>query len=116
MAGEIKGAIASSFGGTDTWETEFRKMALGLSGGSGWVILAYDLHLKRLENYWSWDHLHNLPASFPVLVLDMYEHAYHMDYGAQAAKYIDAFMKNVNWEAVNKRSVSIQKQASEISI
>ena len=109
IAGDIKEAVGASFGSVDAWESEFRKTALGLSGGSGWVVLAYDLHLMRLENYWSWDHLHNLPASFPVLVLDVYEHAYHMDYGAQTARYIDAFMTNVNWEEANKRFLSIRK-------
>lgn len=116
IAGEIKNTLGSSFGGTDIWEVEFKKTAQGIAGGSGWVVLAYNLHLMRLENYWSWDHLHNLPASFPVLVLDMYEHAYHMDYGAQAAKYIDAFLNNVNWEEANKRLLSIQKAASAIAV
>jgi superoxide dismutase, Fe-Mn family len=109
MAGEIKDAIVGSFGSADAWESEFRKTALGLGGGSGWVVLAYNLHLMRLETYWSWDHLHNLPSSFPLMVLDMYEHAYHMDYGAQAAKYLDAFMLNVNWEETNRRYLSIRK-------
>lgn len=112
IAGEIKAAVAASFGGVDTWEAGFRKTGLGLGGGSGWVVLGYNLHLMRLENYWSWDHLHNVPASFPILVLDMYEHAYHMDYGAQAAKYIDAFMANVNWEEANHRYQAIRKCAS----
>ena len=52
----------------------------------------------------TWDHMHNAPMSRPLLVLDMYEHAYHMDYGAAAAKYIDAFMQNVKWEEVNRRA------------
>jgi superoxide dismutase, Fe-Mn family len=115
MSGDIKEAIAAGFGSTDAWEAEFRKTALGLGGGSGWVVLAYNLHLMRLETYWSWDHLHNLPSSFPVMVLDMYEHAYQMDYGAQAAKYIDAFMANVNWEEANRRYFAIRKVASTIS-
>jgi Fe-Mn family superoxide dismutase len=47
--------------------------------------------------------MHNAPTGYPLLVLDMYEHAYQMDYGAAAAKYIDAFMQNVNWDEVNRR-------------
>lgn len=47
--------------------------------------------------------MHNATASYPLLVLDMYEHSYHMDDGAAAAQYIDAFLLNVNWEEVNKR-------------
>ena len=56
--------------------------------------------------------MHNAPFSRPLLALDMYEHAYHMDYGSAAAKYIDAFMTNVNWEEVNKRFVGAQKMAA----
>jgi len=55
------------------------------------VIFAHNLHTGELHNYWSWDHMHNAPTGLPLLVLDMYEHAYHIDYGAAAAKYVDAF-------------------------
>jgi Fe-Mn family superoxide dismutase len=110
-AGEIRPALEHAFGGFDVWESEFRKIAMGLSGGSGWVVLAYNVHQAQLENYWAWDHMHNLPGSLPLLVLDMYEHAYQMDYGAQAAKYVDAFMANVNWEEVNRRFISTRKIA-----
>jgi superoxide dismutase, Fe-Mn family len=108
-SGEISSAINKSFGSFDTWETEFRKTAMSLGGGSGWVVLSYNLHMGDLVTYWSWDHLTNLAAGYPLMVLDMYEHAYHIDYGTQAAKYIDAFMQNVNWEEVNRRYVGIKK-------
>ncbi|MCA1602758.1 MAG: Fe-Mn family superoxide dismutase [Acidobacteria bacterium] len=65
--------------------------------------------VKALHNYWAWDHMHNAPMSRPLLVLDMYEHAYHIDYGAAAAKYVDAFAQNVNWEEVNRRAESSVK-------
>ncbi|HXG85216.1 MAG TPA: Fe-Mn family superoxide dismutase [Pyrinomonadaceae bacterium] len=91
------------FGGFERWETEFKKTANSLSGGSGWTILAFNLHTKELHNYWAADHAHNSPFSVPLLLLDMYEHSYQMDYGAAAAKYIDAFMQNVNWDEVNAR-------------
>jgi superoxide dismutase, Fe-Mn family len=58
--------------------------------------------------------LSRIPATRPLLVMDMYEHAYHMDYGAAAAKYLDAFMQNVNWEEVNRRYVSAQKAAAAL--
>ncbi|HEX5883790.1 MAG TPA: Fe-Mn family superoxide dismutase [Pyrinomonadaceae bacterium] len=67
------------------------------------TILSYNLHTGEVHNYWAWDHMHNAPMGYPLLVLDMYEHAYHMDYGAAAAKYVDAFMQNVNWDEVNRR-------------
>ncbi len=110
--GEILTAIKEWFGSSEQWEAEFKKTAQGLAGGSGWVILAHNFHTSELHNYWSWDHMHNAPFSRPLLVLDMYEHAYHMDYGSAAAKYIDAFMQNVTWEEVNRRFVSAQKAAA----
>jgi len=93
------------FGGFEAWRAEFTKMANGLAGGSGWVILAYNLHTGEVHNYWAWDHMHNVPMGRPLLVLDMYEHSYHLDYGAAAAKYIEAFMENVDWDEVNRRVV-----------
>ena len=110
--GEILTAVKEWFGSSEQWEAEFKKTAQGLAGGSGWVILAYNFHTSELHNDWSWDHMHNAPFSRPLLALDMYEHAYHMDYGSAAAKYIDAFMQNVNWEEVNRRFVSTQKAAA----
>ena len=91
------------FGSYEQWESEFKKTANALAGGSGWVILSYNLHTGEVHNYWAWDHMHNAPMGRPLLVLDMYEHAYHMDYGAAAARYIDAFMQNINWDEVNRR-------------
>lgn len=99
---EPRRALSRAFGTFSRWEAEFRRTANALAGGSGWVVLALgptgDLH-----NYWSWDHAHAAPGSRPLLVLDMYEHAYHLDYGAAAARYVDAFMQNVDWGAVSRR-------------
>jgi Fe-Mn family superoxide dismutase len=97
------------FGDYGTWEAEFKRTGNALGGGSGWAILGYNLHTKELHNYWAADHAHNAPFTVPLLVLDMYEHAYHMDYGAAAAKYVDAFMANVNWEEVNARVEALPK-------
>ncbi|MEO7774185.1 MAG: Fe-Mn family superoxide dismutase [Steroidobacteraceae bacterium] len=95
--------IAASFGTFDAWESEFRRIANGLGGGSGWVVLGFNQHLRVLENYWMPDHATAPVYTQPLLVLDMYEHAYHMDYGAAAAKYIDAFFANINWDTAAKR-------------
>jgi Fe-Mn family superoxide dismutase len=100
---DLRNRIAGSFGTYDAWETEFRKIGQGLGGGSGWVVLGYNRHLKLLENYWLADHATNPPDTEPLLVMDMYEHAYQMDYGAAAPKYIDAFFANIQWDAVAKR-------------
>jgi Fe-Mn family superoxide dismutase len=100
---DLRTRIASSFGSFDTWEKEFRNIGAGLGGGSGWVVLGYNEKFKLLENYWMADHSTSAPYTRPVLVMDMYEHSYHMDYGAAAARYIDAFFTNINWDAVAKR-------------
>ena len=100
---QIRAQIGKTFGDFDTRETEFRKMGLGLAGGSGWVMLGYNVHLKALENYWLVDHLHSPAAAVPLLIMDMYEHSYHLDFGASAAKYIDVFFKNIQWEVVAAR-------------
>lgn len=100
---DVRTKLAGSFGTFDAWESEFRKIAQGLGGGSGWVVLGFNHKLKLLENYWMADHATAPADTTPVLVMDMYEHAYQMDYGAAAAKYIDAFFNNINWETVASR-------------
>jgi superoxide dismutase, Fe-Mn family len=100
---DVRAKIAASFGSFDTWETEFRKIAQGLAGGSGWVVVGFNQRLKLLENYWMADHSTAPANTTPILVMDMYEHAYQMDFGAAAAKYIDAFFVNIQWEAVAGR-------------
>lgn len=107
--GSARKQITQWFGSYEAWEAEFKRTGNALSGGSGWTILAYNQQTKALHNYWAADHSSNAPFSVPLLVLDMYEHAYQMDYGAAAAKYIDAFMQNVNWEEVNRRVESLSK-------
>lgn len=107
--GEVATGLKQAFGSHEAWESEFKRTGAALGGGSGWVMLGLNLHTGELHNYWSWDHLHNAPTSLPLLVMDMYEHAYQMDYGAAAAKYIDAFLANVNWEEVNRRYLKAQK-------
>jgi Fe-Mn family superoxide dismutase len=97
--GALGQAIARDFGSIARWHAEFTAMGKAEGGGSGWVILTYSTRLKRLVNAWAADHTTTLAAGGPVLVLDMYEHAYHMDYGAKAAAYVDAFMANINWES-----------------
>ena len=95
--------LGAGFGDFTTWEAEFRRIAAGLGGGSGWVVLGYNRHSAQIENYWLWDHLHGPPDTAPLLVMDMYEHSYQMDFGAAAAKYIDAFFQNIRWDVVATR-------------
>lgn len=102
-------AIADSFGSFDIWETEFRRIGAGLGGGSGWVILGFNAHTRQLENYWLADHAHGPAATMPILVMDMYEHSYQMDFGAAAGKYIDAFFQNIQWDEVASRIEAAQR-------
>ena len=97
-SGALADAIARDFGSLERWRTEFSAMGKAEGGGSGWVILAYSPRDKRLINQWAADHTTTLAGGRPVMVLDMYEHAYHMDYGAAAAKYVDVFMEAIAWE------------------
>jgi Fe-Mn family superoxide dismutase len=105
-------ALGDAFGTYDAWESEFRRIANGLGGGSGWVVLGFNTHTRQLENYWMADHAHGPAATLPLLVMDMYEHSYQMDFGAAAARYIDAFFKNIQWDTVTARLEKAQKVAS----
>lgn len=106
-AGSIHDALNTAYGSFDTWLTDFKRTAASLGGGSGWVILAHNRHTGQLHNYWSWDHMHTPAMGVPLLALDMYEHSYQMDYGAAAARYIDAFLRNVDWEIVDQRYAAV---------
>src|SRR5258705_12420278 len=90
-------AIERDFGGMAKWAAEFSAMGKALGGGSGWVLLTWSPHDQRLVNAWAADHTTTLAGGQPILALDMYEHAYHMDYGAKAGEYVDAFMAAIRW-------------------
>lgn len=95
--GVLATALAHDFGSLERWRSEFVAMGKALGGGSGWVLLTYSHRDGVLLNQWASDHAHVLAGATPILALDMYEHSYHIDYGARAAAYVDAFMENVNW-------------------
>lgn len=105
----LRTSIADAFGSFDAWEAEFRRIGAGLGGGSGWVVLGYNPQGGMLENFWMADHAHGAVSSMPLLVMDMYEHSYQMDYGAEAARYIDAFFDNIRWEVVARRLAAVQR-------
>ena len=107
-------ALERHFGSVMAWHAEFNTMAKALAGGSGWVILAWSERLGRLVNQWASDHAHGLPGATPILALDMYEHAYHLDFGAKAAAYVDQAMANLNWERIGARyRLAIGEEAEE---
>ncbi|ODU50646.1 MAG: superoxide dismutase [Thiobacillus sp. SCN 63-374] len=98
-ASKLKAAIERDFGSLDAWRTEFSAMGKAQGGGSGWTLLVWSPRRARLVNAWAADHAHNLAGATPLIALDMYEHSYHMDFGAKAGAYVDAFMQNLSWTA-----------------
>ena len=95
--------LARDFGSLDRWRAEFTAMGYALGGGSGWVLLTYMPREGRLINQYAAEHSQAAAGGVPILALDMYEHAYHMDFGANARAYVDTFMRNVDWPALALR-------------
>ena len=104
--GEPKDALAEAltrdFGSVARWKAAFTAIGKALGGGSGWVLLSYSPRDKRLINSWAADHTMTLANGRPILALDMYEHAYHIDYGAKAGAYVDAVMNAISWKNANE--------------
>src|SRR6185503_8458405 len=96
-------ALAEHFGSIDRWRAEFRAMGYALGGGSGWVLLTYIPRDGRLINQYAAEHSQAVASGVPILALDMYEHAYHMDFGANARAYVDTYMRNLDWPALERR-------------
>jgi Fe-Mn family superoxide dismutase len=109
--GALAEAIARDFGSLAKWRAEFVAMGKALGGGSGWVVLTRSPRDGTLVNVWAADHTHGLAGGTPVLALDMYEHAYHIDFGSNASGYVDAFMANIAWERVASRFAGVAHTA-----
>lgn len=99
---ELLDALMRDFGGLEKWQLQFVAMGKALGGGSGWVLLTYSRRDKKLVNQWAADHTCCLAGGSPILAMDMYEHSYHIDYGASVGAYVDAFMQNIHWENVSR--------------
>lgn len=108
-SGAIEAALASAYETSARWEQHMRATGMGLGGGSGWAILALELDTGALRIFSSGNHSQVLATSVPLLVMDMYEHSYQMDFGAAVPRYIDA---NVNWEEVNRRLEKAQRMSA----
>lgn len=94
--------IVESFGSLENWAKDFR--ATGAMRGIGWVVLYYDREAKQLANTWINEHDGgHLAGAEPVLVMDVFEHAYMLQYGLKRADYIEAFMKNICWHVASAR-------------
>ena len=101
--------LARDFGSLDRWRAEFRAMGYALGGGSGWVLLTYIPRDGRLINQYAAEHSQAVASGVPILALDMYEHAYHIDFGANAKAYVDTFLRNVDWPALELRYEDARK-------
>ena len=109
--GELHDALIRDFGTIDRWRAEFSAMGKAQGGGSGWVLLTWSPRDRKLVNQWALDHTTTLAGATPVLALDMYEHSYHIDYGAGAAAYVDAFMAAINWPNVARAYAEVARSA-----
>ena len=96
-------ALTRDFGSVQNWRAQFSAMGYALGGGSGWVLLSWVPRDARLVNQYAADHSQSVASAIPILALDMYEHAYHLDFGANAKAYVDAFLRNVDWQAMEGR-------------
>jgi len=101
-SGALRNALARDFGSLERWRAEFVAMGKALGGGSGWVLLSWSPRDRKLVNQWASDHCHTLAGGTPILALDMYEHSYHIDFGAKAASYVDTFMDAIRWTNVER--------------
>jgi Fe-Mn family superoxide dismutase len=100
--GKLAKKIAENFGSYEAWEKDFR--ATGAMRGIGWVVLYRDGVADRLINFWINEHDVSHPAGCtPLLVMDVFEHAFMLDYGLKRADYIESFFRNINWNAVEAR-------------
>jgi len=101
-SGKLGKKLAEDFGSVEAWEADFR--GTGAMRGIGWAILYQDSQTGKLMNQWINEHDVGHPAGcLPILVLDVFEHAFMIDYGLRRADYIASFFKNVNWKAAEGR-------------
>jgi len=105
-------ALAANFGSVERWRAEFAACGKAQAGGSGWMLLTFQPREGTLVNQWAADHTHAIAGGIPILALDMYEHAYHLDYGAAAGQYVDAFMAAIHWGRVYQRYQAAVEGAS----
>ncbi len=107
MPEPVSAMLERQFGSIDAWRREFAALAQALSGRSGWVLLSYSRRDGRLCNQIAFTDSQAMMDAMPVLALDMYEHAYHLEFGANATPYIDTFIRNIDWAAVSNRLMDV---------
>ncbi|QGG47827.1 superoxide dismutase [Heliorestis convoluta] len=111
--GPIVDALKKNFGSYEAWEKDFKAAA---AASRGWVLLSLDFRDQKLHNYLADAHDKGIvDCATTLLIIDMYEHAYFLDYGTERERYIDAFMKNIDWDVVNRRFISLQSWADQLN-
>jgi Fe-Mn family superoxide dismutase len=106
--GALAKRVAGEFGSLENWEKDFR--AAGAMRGIGWMVLYYDANAKRLFNCWINEHdVGHLSGAVPLLVMDVFEHAFMLDYGLKRADYIAAFFKNIDWKEAEARHLKVSR-------
>jgi len=110
--GALHEAISRDFGSFGRWRAEFVAMGKALGGGSGWVVLTRSPRDGTLANVWAADHTHGLAGGTPILALDMYEHSYHLDFGAKAAGYVETFMQAIRWANAGRLFAELGKRGA----
>lgn len=106
----VKSALARDFGSYERWHQEFLAMGKALRGGSGWVLLTWSPRHGKLVNQWAADHCHTLAGAEPILALDMYEHSYHIDFGAKADTYVETFMQAIRWDNTDHLLAELERK------
>lgn len=102
QAGKLAAKIAADFGSCEAWEKDFK--ATGAMRGIGWAVLYQDSANGKLINFWINEHDVAHPAGCtPILIMDVFEHAFMLDYGLKRADYIEAFFRNIDWKAAESR-------------
>lgn len=102
QGGKLAARIAADFGSYEAWEKDFR--ATGAMRGIGWAVLYQDSASGKLINFWINEHDVAHPAGCtPILIMDVFEHAFMLDYGLKRADYIEAFFRNIDWKAAEAR-------------
>ncbi|HSK11293.1 MAG TPA: Fe-Mn family superoxide dismutase [Vicinamibacterales bacterium] len=100
--GKLSQKLAADFGGYENWEKDFK--ATGVMRGIGWAALYQDATTGRLLNFWINEHDTGHPAGCtPILIMDVFEHAFMLDYGTKRPDYIAAFFNNIDWAAAESR-------------
>ena len=101
-SGKLYQKLVESFGSYEAWEKDFK--ATGTMRGIGWAVLYQDIPSGRFINFWINEHDVGHPSGgMPILIMDVFEHAFMLDYGLKRADYIESFFKNIHWEEVEKR-------------